>query len=116
MKPLLVSVITALFASTSAFAQTGSAAPEGTAWEAISKQDSDSLNDFLWTARPIVVFADSDADPRLTQQLALLEAGAEALKERDVVIMVDTSTETPSDLRAKLRPRGFMLVLIGKDG
>jgi len=35
---------------------------------------------------------------------------------RDVVVFVDTDPKARSALRKKLRPRGFMLVLIGKDG
>jgi len=33
-----------------------------------------------------------------------------------VVIIVDTDPSGESALRTKLRPRGFMMVLIGKDG
>ena len=36
--------------------------------------------------------------------------------ERDVVVITDTDPEGRSALRKKLRPRGFMLTLIGKDG
>lgn len=116
MKPVLLSVITAIFAATTAVAQSPSPEESAAAWAGISMQNSDSLNDFLWSARPIVVFADSDADPRLEQQIALLKVGADALAERDVVVLIDTSTDAPSALRKELRPRGFMLVLIGKDG
>ena len=82
----------------------------------ISEQDSDDLNDFLWQSRPIVVFADSENDPRFEQQIALLRDEASALAERDVVVLIDTDDEVRSELRKKLRPRGFMIALIGKDG
>ncbi|MCY4333324.1 MAG: DUF4174 domain-containing protein [Litoreibacter sp.] len=75
-----------------------------------------NLNDFLWEKRPIVVFADTARDPAFIRQLELLEDRPEALAERDVVILTDTDPNELSDLREKLRPRGFMLVLIGKDG
>lgn len=75
-----------------------------------------NLSDFLWLKRPIVVFADTPADPRFKRQLELLEARAEALIDRDVVVLVDSDPKTPSEIRKKLRPRGFMLVLLGKDG
>lgn len=75
-----------------------------------------SLDDFLWVARPVVVFAQSDRDPAFRRQMDLLSARADELAERDVVIIVDTSPDEPSDIRRKLRPRGFMLTLIGKDG
>lgn len=75
-----------------------------------------NLEDFLWEKRPIVVFADAEADPRFIEQLELLDRRREALEERDVVLITDTSVNDPSALRTQLRPRGFMLVLIGKDG
>jgi hypothetical protein len=71
---------------------------------------------FKWQARPIIVFADSAADPRFGEQLELLAARAEDLVERDVVLILDADPARNSDLRLKLRPRGFQLVLIGKDG
>ena len=77
--------------------------------------DSD-LSEFLWTKRPIVVFADSPADPRFEQQMDLLLKGIDELRARDVVILTDTDPDARSPLRLKLRPRGFMLVLVGKDG
>ena len=75
-----------------------------------------NLQDFLWVKRPIVVFSDTPADPRFKRQIELLEARAQTLVDRDVVVLVDTDPSTPSAIREKLRPRGFMLVLIGKDG
>ena len=75
-----------------------------------------NLKDFLWEKRPIVVFADTERDPAFIRQLELLEDRKEALAERDVVILTDTDPDAMSELREELRPRGFMLVLIGKDG
>ncbi len=75
-----------------------------------------NLNDFLWLARPVIVFADSPADPRFKKQMALLEALPDELRLRDVVVITDTDPAADTPLREKLRPRGFMLVLIGKDG
>lgn len=74
------------------------------------------LNDFLWEKRPVVVFAQTDADPAFQRQMELLLSRPEALIDRDVIILVDTSPDELSELRRKLRPRGFMLALIGKDG
>ncbi|MGB0903178.1 DUF4174 domain-containing protein [Halocynthiibacter sp.] len=73
-------------------------------------------DEFLWQARLIVVFADSPLDPRFADQIAKLEAGAETLLDRDVVVITDTDPGMASELRENLRPRGFMMVLIGKDG
>ncbi|MBO9449321.1 DUF4174 domain-containing protein [Tropicibacter sp. R16_0] len=77
--------------------------------------DSD-LSEFLWTNRPIVVFADTDADPRFQQQIDILMKGEAEMLDRDVVVLTDTDPAARSTLRTKLRPRGFQLVLIGKDG
>ncbi|WP_419555482.1 DUF4174 domain-containing protein [Pseudaestuariivita rosea] len=75
-----------------------------------------NLDDFKWIARPVVVFADSPNDPRLQEQVDLLAARADELAVRDVVVLVDSNPAANSAIRQKLRPRGFMLVLIGKDG
>ena len=74
------------------------------------------IGEYLWLKRPLVVFADSPADPRYEQQMQLITDRLDDLRERDVVVLTDTDTSTLSPLREKLRPRGFMLVLIGKDG
>lgn len=74
------------------------------------------LDTFKWSARPLVVFADSDNDPAFRRQLELLAARAGELEERDVVIITDTDPAARSAVRTKLRPRGFQLTLIGKDG
>lgn len=74
------------------------------------------LNEYLWIKRPLVVLADSPNDPRFIRQMDLIRERLEDLAERDVVVLTDTVSETLSPLREKLRPRGFMLVLIGKDG
>lgn len=75
-----------------------------------------TLDSFLWVARPIIVFADSPADPRFQQQLDLLKEGEAILADRDVVVLTDTDPAAKSALRIKLRPRGFQMVLIDKDG
>lgn len=74
------------------------------------------LGEYLWLKRPVVVFADTENDPRFQQQMDLLTNRLADLAIRDVVVLTDTDPTTLSPLREKLRPRGFMLVLIGKDG
>ncbi len=71
---------------------------------------------FLWTARPIVIFAETAADPAFQLQMELLRARPDPLAERDVVIVTDTDPAARSAIRLALRPRGFMLAIIGKDG
>ena len=75
-----------------------------------------TLEELQWVARPVVVFADTPADGRFQRQMTLLAARPEVLADRDVVVIVDTDPEANSEIRKTLRPRGFSLVLIGKDG
>ena len=75
-----------------------------------------ALDDLRWIARPLIVFADTEADPSFKEQLEFLTDRIDELAERDVMIIVDTSRDDPSDIRRKLRPRGFQITLIGKDG
>lgn len=75
-----------------------------------------TLEQFAWEARPVVVFADTPADPAFQRQMALLRQRPEALAERDVVVIVDTDPAARSPVRLALRPRGFMLAILGKDG
>ena len=74
------------------------------------------LADLRWGARPVVVFANSPQDPSFEEQMGELADDIDQLIARDVILITDTNPEMPSALRTKLRPRGFMLVLIGKDG
>lgn len=90
--------------------------PEAVADAVIRDVGDTVLSDFLWLKRPIVVFADSPADPRYVQQMQNFSLRLGDLAERDVVVLTDTDPAAKSALREKLRPRGFMWVLIGKDG
>lgn len=82
----------------------------------ILSADTINLNDFLWISRLLVVFADTPSDPRYIEQMATLSARLDVLGERDVVIITDTDPSARTEVRRTLRPRGFTLVLIGKDG
>ncbi|WP_050523659.1 DUF4174 domain-containing protein [Pseudorhodobacter wandonensis] len=75
-----------------------------------------TMAEFLWLKRPIVVFADSPNDPAFAKQMEYLAEQPQALIDRDVVVIVDTSPAADSFFRQKLRPRGFSLVLMDKDG
>jgi hypothetical protein len=74
------------------------------------------LADFRWTARPIIIFGDSPFDPTFQRQMELLLDRTDELAARDVVLITDTDPEALSTVRERLRPRSFMLALIGKDG
>ncbi len=60
-----------------------------------------SLEAYLWTHRPLVVFADAEADPRFAEQMALLAADSAALFERDVIIVTDTDPAARSSVRRR---------------
>ena len=78
-------------------------------------KDTD-LSSYRWTHRPIVVFANSPEDVNYRRQIKMLESGLNQLLVRDVVVLTDTNPSEVSPLRELLRPRGFALLLIGKDG
>lgn len=78
--------------------------------------DMADLSEFRWKKRPVLVFADSADDPAFIEQMELLHDREVELAERDVIVLTDTDPAARSPLRLKMRPRGFMLVLVGKDG
>ena len=112
MRRFLTLVLAGLIA-TGALAQDTSVAPDDRLFRPADMPD---LSEFQWKKRPIVVFADSENDPAYLEQIELLEARQEELMERDVVVLTDTDPAGKSALRLKMRPRGFMLVIVGKDG
>jgi hypothetical protein len=75
-----------------------------------------TLADLEWIARPVVVFADSPNQPQFIEQMNLLLGDLPELDIRDVIIITDTDPQGGSDPRRVLRPRGFSLVLVDKDG
>ena len=75
-----------------------------------------TLEQFLWLKRPIVVFADTPNDPAFQRQMQRINADLAPLEERDVVIITDTDPAARTEVRQRLRPRGFSLVLMDKDG
>ena len=82
----------------------------------IKVEKNTNIKGFEWAQRPIVIFANSDKDPNFISQMEFLSQDIKALKERDIVVLVDTNPSVPSALRKKLRPHGFAFILIGKDG
>ena len=97
-------------------AQEADAVPQSPITLDILDAEDVELADFLWTSRLIVVFADTERDPAFQRQIELLAERPEPLLERDVIIVVDTDPVELSDIRKKLRPRGFSFVFIDKDG
>lgn len=81
-----------------------------------AEAEQPDLASLLWIARPLVVFADSENDPRFRQQMEMLAEEPEELENRKVVVLVDTAPAANGPLRRELRPRGFGIVLIDTDG
>ena len=115
MKPLFALVFLAL-TPICATAQEAEDTPEPAPETGVLRPDAENLQQFVWKNRPIVVMADSPDDPRFIQQMEFITADLDALAVRDVVVLTDTDPAANSALREKLHPRGFMMVLIGKDG
>ncbi|ETW13121.1 hypothetical protein ATO8_07916 [Roseivivax marinus] len=106
---------TVLFAAV--FAATGTLAADGAqSDDLIQPAEGRTLEEFHWIKRPLVVFADNPADPSYVQQMQYIADREDALRERDVIVLTDTSPADRSEIRETLRPRGFMVVLVGKDG
>lgn len=74
------------------------------------------LDDFLWQKRPVVVFADTPEDPSFRAQMDYIARDIAALDERDVVVITDTDPAAETAIRKALRPRGFSVVILDKDG
>ncbi|MEP2717427.1 DUF4174 domain-containing protein [Pseudophaeobacter sp.] len=113
MKPILALVLSSLLPLSLAVS-VQAAEPDISAL--VHSGEEIDLASFQWLKRPVVVFADSPEDPRFKEQMARLTAEADVLLDRDVVVLTDTNPAAKSALRTALRPRGFMLVLVGKDG
>ena len=115
---ILAAVLGAAAPAPAALAESG--ADMVAAWQAERTRIFDasevSLAEFQWIARPVVVFADTPADPRFQQQMRYIEDRLPDLALRDVVVIVDTDPSARSSVRTTLRPRGFMLALLTKEG
>ena len=114
---LLLTLVLAGFLGLSASAQDANAplAPAAVVLDVREASDT-TLAEFIWLNRLIVVFADTNRDSAFQRQMELLLERPSELIERDVVVITDTDPANPTDIRQKLRPRGFSFVLIDKDG
>jgi hypothetical protein len=110
MKLSCLALTLVALAATVTVAQTQAAAVQA------ERPSQPALDDLVWVARPLVVFADSPNDPGLQQQLRMLNEQIEDLIDRDVVVLTDSAPAEEGPLRQELRPRGFGIVLIDKDG
>ncbi|MEL6571560.1 MAG: DUF4174 domain-containing protein [Pseudomonadota bacterium] len=110
----------ALLAALAAIPTAGSAETAIAAWQEdptrVFATEEVVLDDLQWQLRALVVFGRGDNDPLFLEQMDLIAARADDLAVRDVIVVTDTDPDTLSELRKTLRPRSFMLALIGKDG
>lgn len=83
---------------------------------AVALADENPLAGFLWEKRAVIVFADSPKDPRFVRQMEDFARREADTAERDVVVLTDTAPGENGPLRKELRPRGFMMIVIDKDG
>ncbi|MEM9128646.1 MAG: DUF4174 domain-containing protein [Pseudomonadota bacterium] len=111
-----VSFCFAMVAATALSAQEVTSDVTASLQEIVLGADGVDLAEFKWQKRPLIVFAESPADPRFVQQMEFITAELEELSDRDVVVLTDTDPSLKTALRRKLHPRGFMLALVGKDG
>lgn len=112
MKPVLALVMTVFLAS----ASTAQDRLPETISPNVPEGEELDFEQFLWKNRLVIVFADSPNDPQFVEQMRLLADRPEALEERDVIVLTDTDPAGRSAMRLKFRPRGFMLLLLSKDG
>ena len=88
------------------------------------------LGDYLWQSRPLLVFAPTEGDPRLSETLRRIEASRCDFVDRDMVLgrivadgtstldgqVVDTAQAQRLASEFGIGANGFSVVLIGKDG
>ena len=109
----LISLVFAGLMTTAAMAQGADAPVEDPLFLPADMAD---LSTFQWTKRPVLVFANSENDPAFVAQMEYLREREDELRLRDVVVLTDTDPAAQSPLRLRMRPRGFMLVLVDKEG
>ena len=88
------------------------------------------LGDYLWQSRPLLVFAPTEGDPRLSETMRRIEASRCDFVDRDMVLgrivadgtstldgqVVDTAQAHRLASEFGIGANGFSVVLIGKDG
>ncbi len=99
-------------------------------WLAPARAAAAELGDYLWQARPLLVFAPTDADPRLAETVRRVEASRCEFADRDMVLgrivaegtstlggaVLDTGQARRLAAEFGIGAGGFAVVLIGKDG
>ena len=76
----------------------------------------ETLDQYRWTNRPVLLFAPSERDESYSQQMEILDADKIGLAERDILVLSDIRADGSGQLRNTLQIEGFEIILIGKDG
>jgi hypothetical protein len=76
----------------------------------------ETLDQYRWTNRPVLLFAPSERDEAYLLQMKILDADKSGLAERDILVLSDISALGKGKLRETLQIDGFEIILIGKDG
>lgn len=124
MKPIFTLVFAAVFAASTGTAQSVPADAETSpntapvAEEKLLFLDAREIDvrEYVWNHRLVVVMADTPDNPQFGRQLDEIRARAPEFVTRDVVVIFDANPEDQSPLRQVLRPNGFMVAIIDKDG
>lgn len=66
--------------------------------------------------RQLLLFADSESNPQLQQQLKYLHQDTDGLKERDIEVKTYYRTKNPEAFTKRKLKAAFTAVLVGKDG
>ena len=76
----------------------------------------ETLDQYRWTNRPVLLFAPSESDEAYRLQMKILEADRSGLAERDILVLGDIGDLGSGQLRETLQIDEFEIILIGKDG
>jgi len=124
MKPIFTFVFAAIFSAAAATAQTVPAdRPDSEAATQLAEGELPFLDareidvrEYIWNHRLIVIMADTPDNPQFGQQLDEIRERAPEFVIRDVVVIFDGHPDEMSPLRRVMRPNGFMVAIIDKDG
>lgn len=75
-----------------------------------------ALDPYRWENRPVILFSPSAQDDTYRNAVTALDAARAALRDRDIIVLSDVTPDNPSALRQRLEPKGFLMLLVGKDG
>ena len=78
--------------------------------------ERETLDQYLWSHRPVLLFAPSERDKAYRLQMKILDAAESGLAERDIRVLSDILDVGRGKLRKTFQIDGFEIILIGKDG